>query len=90
MFNRVSSINKLVRCTMRGAPPLKRKNRIPVVHQAARPAEDAGINLDELPLKYKMTVEATADSLQARTGWTPAPDAIPELPFMVCELRVYL
>ena len=84
MFNRTSSINKLIQCTMRGAPPMRKRNNMPVIHQATKPAEDAGIDLDVLPLKYKLIVSATADSLQARTGWTPAPETMPDLPFMVC------
>lgn len=66
----------------RAAPKRFRDGRA-VVHQAARPAEDGDVDFGPMKLKYALTNDINVDALQARSGWTPPPTTMPELPFHI-------
>jgi len=66
----------------RAAPKRFRDGRV-VEHQSSRPAEDGDVDFSKMKLKYALTNDINVDDLQARSGWTPPPSEMPELPFHV-------
>mgnify|MGYP003387202675 CR=1 FL=1 len=68
--------------SLRGRP-WKNRDGKEVIHQASRPAHDADIDFDELNLSHKLISEVSLDDLQKRSGWTPPPAVVRELPFHI-------
>jgi hypothetical protein len=63
--------------------PWKNRNSRVVIHQSERGAEKSSIDFDSLGLKYPMTHIPDPETIVKAHYWTPPPEKLPDLPFIV-------